>query len=304
MKKVDTGNSMSEHDMMRFAHVDRGVRFNRSRVRQAERSCKCKAENSCAGSVGKRDGGSDKRERLIAKASPEIEMSEVGNGETRNECMNLGYDVEVLRAGKIKFKKLQALAKRHGISAKAKNAQVMIDKLVAKWELACSGKTDDAEDGWWHEVGTAGNVREAESMEHFQELVREAESEDRVIVVDFYRPSCIACRTMHPKLLKTAKQFSASTLFVKVNTRTQTDLARKLGVDRVPYFHMFHGSVGHVASFTCNLLQIGKLRAALERYAGESCNLTCPYPPPDSWHWFRLGMRPGKATKPTITQRR
>lgn len=62
----------------------------------------------------------------------------------QNECMNLGYDVEVLRAGKIKFKKLQALAKRHGINAKAKNAQVMIDKLVAKWELACSGKTDDA----------------------------------------------------------------------------------------------------------------------------------------------------------------
>lgn len=73
----------------------------------------------------------------------------------------------------------------------------------------------DAENSWW--VDTAGapaNLVSADSKADFKRLITEAPP-TQLIVVDYLKPSCGACRRLYPKLQQVAAA-NPDALFLKV----------------------------------------------------------------------------------------
>ena len=59
--------------------------------------------------------------------------------------------------------------------------------------------------------------------------------------VDFYRPNCGACRSLHPKLEQLATEYSDRLVVLKVDTRLDEGvfaMSKRLAVEKVPYFQV------------------------------------------------------------------
>ena len=69
-----------------------------------------------------------------------------------------------------------------------------------------------------------------------------------LLVVEFYAKWCNSCRRLYPRLCRLAAQES-DVLFVKVEFDECKDLCRKLGVVKLPYFHVYNGSGSRLADF-------------------------------------------------------
>lgn len=92
----------------------------------------------------------------------------------------------------------------------------------------------------------------------------------QLVVVHYKGAWCASCARMQYKLKKLAKQ-NADVVFIIVDL-TDDDLRQHceaLGVDKIPYFHMYKDNV-QVASFTCNLEKIDRLRCELQVHGGNS----------------------------------
>lgn len=116
----------------------------------------------------------------------------------------------------------------------------------------------------WHKDKSCRNMVMAASPSHFKETIMSCDP-TRIVLVDFFSPSCYACRSMWPKL----KQIAASNpdiTFLKVNTAEKplASLAEGMGVSKLPWFLIFQGGTGEqIASFTANLSTISDLRDRL-----------------------------------------
>ena len=77
-----------------------------------------------------------------------------------------------------------------------------------------------------------------------------------LLIVEFYAKWCNSCRRLYPRLCRLAAQES-DVLFVKVEFDECKDLCRKLGVVKLPYFHVYNGSGSRLADYqpAVNLLQ-------------------------------------------------
>ena len=64
--------------------------------------------------------------------------------------------------------------------------------------------------------------------------------------------SCFLCNRFYPRLGRLAAQES-DVLFVKVEFDECKDLCRKLGVVKLPYFHVYNGSGSRLADFASSL---------------------------------------------------
>jgi thiol-disulfide isomerase/thioredoxin len=125
----------------------------------------------------------------------------------------------------------------------------------------------------WHAGPLPDNMQAAASPAHVKELLL-GTPQGQLVVVDFFTPSCHGCRTMFPKL----KQIAAAhpdVCFVAVDASRPElgDLARDLGVTKLPWFQIFRGGGGGevLASFTANLSTISVLR---DEIAGlKECHL-------------------------------
>ena len=59
--------------------------------------------------------------------------------------------------------------------------------------------------------------------------------------MDFYRPNCGACRSLHPKLEQLATEYSDRMVLLKVDTRLDEGvfaMSKRLAVEKVPYFQV------------------------------------------------------------------
>lgn len=95
-----------------------------------------------------------------------------------------------------------------------------------------------------------------------------------LLVVEFYAKWCNSCRRLYPRLCRLAAQES-DVLFVKVEFDECKDLCRKLGVVKLPYFHVYNGSGSRLADFASSLdpTKFKRLTDAIEANRGIRCAL-------------------------------
>lgn len=127
----------------------------------------------------------------------------------------------------------------------------------------------EAEDGWHKQGGASlANLAAPATPREFKALVTGAPG--RLVVVDYFKPSCNGCRTLYPKLLQLAAN-NPETLFIKVNTDAPAlrELAQGMGVASLPWFQLFRDG-DLLSSFTANVTSISVLRA--EVAARKACD--------------------------------
>ena len=67
--------------------------------------------------------------------------------------------------------------------------------------------------------------------------------------------------------------------FLKVDFDANKAMCRTLGVKVLPYFHMYRGADGRVASFSASLSKVQRLRDALDQYGAPRCTVGPIQPP-------------------------
>lgn len=100
-------------------------------------------------------------------------------------------------------------------------------------------------------------------------------SSSRLTVLEFYVPSCPACRSLAPKLRQLAAD-NPDVDFVTVNGEASAEMSsavEALGVDRLPYFAVYRKGGERVSAFACNLRRVAVLRAEIA--AAKECVGDC-----------------------------
>lgn len=125
------------------------------------------------------------------------------------------------------------------------SAAGIIAALRVKWENVCNveaGRQRNDQPGWWERTAaTPANVVECEGVAHLKATLKATEEADKLLVLDFYRPNCSACRALHPKLEQLAAEYSDHMVLVKVDTRLDEAvyaMSQRMGVEKVPYFQV------------------------------------------------------------------
>ena len=103
--------------------------------------------------------------------------------------------------------------------------------------------------GWWEAPGS-DRILNVTSRQQLDLHVARCAAEDRLLVVDFWSPSCYSCRVLHPKLVQMVEQHRDVT-FVKVNCEA-VEFWRELGVSKIPWF-MFYRAGVPMKSFAASL---------------------------------------------------
>mmetsp|Transcript_7395 Transcript_7395/g.18348 ORF Transcript_7395/g.18348 Transcript_7395/m.18348 type:complete len:231 (-) Transcript_7395:111-803(-) len=90
------------------------------------------------------------------------------------------------------------------------------------------------------------NVKIAESLEDFATVIDEGRRSDRVVVVRFYATWCKLCHSLRPAFDRAAAS-TPQAIFVDVPVlETNANLHQGLGVESVPYAHIYHPEKGLV----------------------------------------------------------
>lgn len=134
-------------------------------------------------------------------------------------------------------------------------------RLAARRPLSVVAGKIDTKDKWWERGGDIANLVNIHDTSEFLEALGSAGK--RLVVVDFYAQWCGACRALYPKVCKLATE-NEDVLFLKVNFDANKPLCKSLGVKVLPYFHMYRGSDGRVADFSCSVSKVQRLRDALK----------------------------------------
>lgn len=94
----------------------------------------------------------------------------------------------------------------------------------------------------------AGDIKDV-SDELFLDLLRK---EKRFIVLEFWSPGCSVCREVEPEIAKARKDLGPDTLFMRINTDHNTQLASRYQVTGTPTFVYFckgekvGGAIGYI----------------------------------------------------------
>lgn len=121
----------------------------------------------------------------------------------------------------------------------------------------------ESENAWFQDTAdTPSNLVSAGTPAEFKRLIVEASS-DRLVVVDYFKPSCGGCRRLFPKLVQVAAT-NPDALFIKVNVESpeMRELGQGMQVTHLPWFHLFR-SGDLVASFSANVSTVSQLRAEI-----------------------------------------
>ncbi len=94
----------------------------------------------------------------------------------------------------------------------------------------------------------AGEIRDV-SDELFLDLLRK---EKRFIVLEFWSPGCSVCKEVEPEVVKAQKELGPDTLFMRINTDHNVQLASRYQVTGTPTFVYFckgekvGGAIGYI----------------------------------------------------------
>ncbi len=93
-----------------------------------------------------------------------------------------------------------------------------------------------------------GDIKDV-SDELFLDLLRK---EKRFIVLEFWSPGCSVCKEVEPEVVKAKKELGPDTLFMRINTDHNTQLATRYQVTGTPTFVYFckgekvGGAIGYI----------------------------------------------------------
>lgn len=95
---------------------------------------------------------------------------------------------------------------------------------------------------------------------------------EKVIVVEFWSPSCSVCREVAPIYEEVAGELEKEASFVRINTDANTKIAIQNGVTGTPTFMIFcrEGAVGQIVGMTSGTMLRNTIRDAI-RY-----KVSCP----------------------------
>ena len=139
-----------------------------------------------------------------------------------------------------------------------------------------AGRADEQDPGWW-DTPVTSNFIDVTSEAELRDVMRAAYGNERastLLVVEFYGKWCNSCRRLYPALKKLAKR-EQDVLFVKIDFDNCKDLCRKLGVVKLPYFHVYNGSGSRLADFASSLdpVKFKRLTDAIETNKSLRCVL-------------------------------
>ncbi|PRW56015.1 Thioredoxin-like 1- chloroplastic [Chlorella sorokiniana] len=144
-------------------------------------------------------------------------------------------------------------------------ATTELDGRSRKLELQAEARAAlEADNSWWKDAADApANLVSAASKAEYKATILNA-APNQLVVVDYLKASCGACRRLYPKLQQIAVQ-NPDALFVKVNvdlSQEMRELGQGLGVSHLPWFHIWRGGQ-LVASFSANVTTVATLRAEI-----------------------------------------
>ncbi|VVB13599.1 unnamed protein product [Arabis nemorensis] len=122
---------------------------------------------------------------------------------------------------------------------------------------------------WW-EKSANHNMLEINSANHLVDSLLNAG--DRLVVLDFYSPSCGGCKSLYPKMCQLAES-NPSVMFLKVNQEELRTMCHGLNVHVLPFFKFYRGAEGKLCSFSCTVATISKFKKALDKHGSERCSL-------------------------------
>ena len=127
----------------------------------------------------------------------------------------------------------------------------------------------------WYDAPSSSNFINVRSEDELRDVMRAAYGNARastLLVVEFYAKWCNSCRRLYPRLCKLAAQ-EQDVLFVKIDFDECKDLCRKLGVVKLPYFHIYNGSGSRLADFAASLdpVKFQRLTDAIAANRGLRC---------------------------------
>ena len=139
-----------------------------------------------------------------------------------------------------------------------------------------AGRADEAELGWY-DVPATSNFIDVRSEDELRDVMRAAYGNERastLLVVEFYAKWCNSCRRLYPRLRRLAEQ-EQDVLFCKIDFDACKDLCRKLGVVKLPYFHVYNGSGSRLADFAASLdpAKFKRLTDAIATHRAPRCVL-------------------------------
>lgn len=127
---------------------------------------------------------------------------------------------------------------------------------------------EQVKSAWWEK--STENMRDVNGIQEMVDAL--ADAGDRLVIVDFYAPWCGACRALYPKLCRLMDEYP-DVVFLKVNFEENRPMCKTLGVKVLPYFHVYHGALGRVASFSCTVSKLARMKEALAEYSTPQCSL-------------------------------
>ncbi|KAK6123228.1 hypothetical protein DH2020_043034 [Rehmannia glutinosa] len=140
--------------------------------------------------------------------------------------------------------------------------------LVNAQPSVCIGKAQR----WWEKT-LQPNMVEIQSAQELMEFLNNAG--DKLVILDFYSPSCGGCKTLHPKICQLA-EMNPNAIFLKLNYEQHKAMCYALHVHVLPFFRFYRGAEGRVCSFSCTNATIKKFKDALAKHGSDECGSLGP----------------------------
>lgn len=125
---------------------------------------------------------------------------------------------------------------------------------------------------WW-EKNAGPNMIDIHSTQELLGALSQAG--ERLVIVEFYGTWCASCRSLFPKLCKTAQEHP-EILFLKVNFDENKPMCKSLNVKVLPYFHFYRSAEGQLESFSCSLAKFQKIKDAIQMHNTARCSIGPP----------------------------
>lgn len=95
---------------------------------------------------------------------------------------------------------------------------------------------------------------------------------DKMVVVEFWAPSCSVCREVAPAYEQVSKEMEAEAHFLRINTDANARVAQRYGVKGTPTFVLFcrEGKMAEIVGMTSATLLRNTIRDTIKY------NATCP----------------------------